>query len=311
VVEVLHFADAGCPWDYSAEPVRIGLEQRYGEQLRWRTVQVGLHRSAATMARRGFTSAALTAGLRDFERFGMPFCTRAPVRLSGTWAAARLVKAAELQDAVVASALLRRLRLARFAEVRAIDQPEELLALATEIDGMDVVGRARLAADFNDSFSHAALRADMALARRPDRVAVALGKAAQPPGEPAARFTTPTYVFRAHGRSVTVPGFQPLEAYEVALQNLMPELDRRPPDGVAAFLRSHPGQPFAGVEVAAATELAPEVAVGELRRLAGNNPIESTAAGAGELWSWGRTAIELRCGPRSRRLEPVGLELAA
>lgn len=42
-VEITHFADAGCPWDYSAEPVRIALEERYGDQLAWRTIQVGLH----------------------------------------------------------------------------------------------------------------------------------------------------------------------------------------------------------------------------------------------------------------------------
>jgi hypothetical protein len=48
--------------------------------------------------------------------------------------------------------------------------------------------------------------------RRPDRVALALEKTAQPAGEPGPRFTTPTYAFEAHGRTATVPGFQPLRA---------------------------------------------------------------------------------------------------
>jgi predicted DsbA family dithiol-disulfide isomerase len=310
LVDVLHFADPGCPWDYSAEPVRIGLEQRYGEQLRWRTVQVGLHESAESMEGRGLTGAALTESLRRFERFGMPFCTREPIRPSGTWAAARLVKAAELQDASAASALLRRLRLARFVEGRRIDRREELLALAAEIEGLDVVRLAHLAADFDDSASHAALRADMALARRPDRVALALEKTAQPPGEPV-RFTIPTYVFHAHGRSATVPGFQPLEAYEVALHNLAPDLERRPPVDVAAFLRTHPGEPFASVEVAAATRTRHDRTESALRELAASAPVRRIAAGEGELWAWGPPDIELACGSSYRQFESVDRALAA
>jgi protein-disulfide isomerase-like protein with CxxC motif len=74
LVEVVHFADPACPWDYSAEPVRVALEERYGAQLRWRTVQVGLHESGASTASRGFTTNGLLDAYRDFRRrFGMPF----------------------------------------------------------------------------------------------------------------------------------------------------------------------------------------------------------------------------------------------
>jgi hypothetical protein len=76
--------------------------------------------------------------------------------------------------------------------------------LAAELEGIDV---ARLASDFASATSLHALHADMTLARRPDRVALALGKTAQPPGEPGPRFSTPTYLFEAHGRTATVPGF--------------------------------------------------------------------------------------------------------
>jgi hypothetical protein len=81
--------------------------------------------------------------------------------------------------------------------------------LAAVLEGIDV---ARLATDFVSATSLHALHTDMALARRPDRVALALGKTAQPAGEPGPRFTTPTYAFEAHGRIATVPGFQPLGA---------------------------------------------------------------------------------------------------
>jgi predicted DsbA family dithiol-disulfide isomerase len=198
LVEVVHFADPACQWDYSAEPVRVALEERYGAQLRWRTVQVGLHESGASMASRGFTTDGLLDAYRDFRRrFGMPLCTADRPRLHGSRAAARMVKAAEMQGPAAGAALLRRLRLAWFVEVRSLDDPDELLALAAELGGIDFDC---LAADFAGATSLDALHADMALARRRDRVALALGKTAAPPGEPGPRFTTPTYAFEAHGR---------------------------------------------------------------------------------------------------------------
>lgn len=130
-----------------------------------------------------------------------------------------------MQSHGAGAALLRRLRLAWFLEVRPTDQPEVLLALAAELHGVDV---GRLRGDFAREASVRALRLDMALARRPDRVALALGKTARPAGGPGPRFSTPTYVLLAGGRTATVPGFQPLEAYEVALHNLAPDLERRP-----------------------------------------------------------------------------------
>lgn len=38
-VDVIHFTDAGCPWCYSAEPVRITLEERSCAQngMPWRS----------------------------------------------------------------------------------------------------------------------------------------------------------------------------------------------------------------------------------------------------------------------------------
>lgn len=210
-----HYADAACPWDYSAEPVRIALEERYGDQLEWRTVQVGLHESGEVMARRGYTPAGLARSYGIFqERHRMPFCTEERPRLAGTWPGGRAVKAAELQGRAAGAGLLRRLRLAWFVEARLPDDREQLLGLAGEVEGLDV---RRFAADLDGGEVEAAFDRDMAEARRPDTVAVALGKAAQPLGEAGLRFTTPTYVFSAHGRSATVPGFQPLEAYEVAL----------------------------------------------------------------------------------------------
>jgi len=309
LVEVVHFADAACPWDYSAEPVRIALEADYGEQLSWRTVQVGLHESGEAMAGRGYTTRGLAESYRIFqERYGMPFCTDERPRLAGSWSGARTVKAAELQSPSFGAALLRRLRLAWFVEGRLPDDRDVLLALAGELEGVDV---RRLAADRDGAEVEAAFERDMAEARRPDRVALALEKAARALGEDGDRFSTPTYVLSAGGRSVTVPGFQPLEAYEVALQNLVPELERRPAGEAADFLRERQGEPFATVEIAKATRRSERRTVEALEALVGSEPVQRTVAGARELWSWGPPAFTLACPALPRLPARLERELAA
>lgn len=295
VVCVTHFADAGCPWDYTAEPVRVALEQRYGDQLIWRTVQVGLHESGEVMAMKGYTTIGLAESYRRFhKRYGMPFCVLERPRLMGTWAGGRAVKAAEGQGSEIGAAFLRRLRLAWFVEVRALDELVELLEIAGQIDGLDV---ARLERDLADEGSARALADDMDEARQPDRVALALEKTTHPEGEAGQRYTTPTYVFACDSRTATVPGFQPLQVYEVALQNVAPGLERRPPPEPLEFLARRPGELFAAVEIAAATARRREPVEEQLRELAEGGQVHTSSAGSGELWSFGRCTSTPSCLP--------------
>ena len=301
VVDVVHYTDAGCPWCYSAEPVRIALEERYGEQLRWRNVQVGLHESGDTMRQRGYTTAGLAESYRIIhERHGMPFCVSERPRLTGTWAGARAVKAAEMQGATAGDGLLRRLRLAWFVEVALVDEPEELRRLAEDVAGLDLE---RFDEDVAAQSAAAAFARDRDEARRPDPVAKALEKTAHPQREEAARYTTPSYVFSVDGRAASVPGFQPREAYEVVLQNLAPSLERRPEADAAAFLGGRPGEPYATVEVAAAIGRSARAAARQLDKLAADGAIVSTPAALGELWSTGPPRLKLRC-PRAPALLP-------
>jgi hypothetical protein len=58
----------------------------------------------------------------------------------------------------------------------------------------------------------------------------------------AERHTAPTLLFSAaDGRTVVVPGFQPLEAYDVALINLEPSLVRLPVPELDDLLAAYPG----------------------------------------------------------------------
>jgi len=280
-VEVIHFTDAGCPWCYSAEPVRIALEERYGNQLAWRNVQVGLHESAATMEDEGYTTAGLAESYgKIHERHGMPFCVEERPRLSGTWPGARAVKAAEMQGPEAGERLLRRLRFAWFAEVQTLNEPAELRSLAADVAGLDL---ARFERDLTAAASAAAFARDRGEARRPDPVALALEKTAK--SEEGPRYTTPSYVFSTAERSVTVPGFQPWEAYEVALQNLAPALERRPAPDAAGFLAGDAGQAFATVEVAAAIGRSARTAAGQLQELAAEGSVACTPVSLGELWN--------------------------
>src|SRR4051795_4834695 len=73
VIDVTHFTDPGCPWAYSAMPAHTTLRWRYGEQLRWTLVMIGLTEDAGQYAARGYTPTLSAIGHRRFRRFGMPF----------------------------------------------------------------------------------------------------------------------------------------------------------------------------------------------------------------------------------------------
>ena len=73
-VKVTLYNDAGCPWGYSAHPALRALEWRYGSQLDWRLVLIGLTEHAQQYVDRGYTPLGSAEGYaRRFRRFGMPF----------------------------------------------------------------------------------------------------------------------------------------------------------------------------------------------------------------------------------------------
>jgi hypothetical protein len=78
-------------------------------------------------------------------------------------------------------------------------------------------------------------------------------------------------VFEGDGRRIVVPGFQPFEAYEIAVANLVSELPRRPaPQSVDEILSWAP-YALATAEVAALREVDLDVAHRELET-AGTEP---------------------------------------
>jgi hypothetical protein len=111
-VAVTHFTDPLCPWAYSFEPVLRALEARYGDQLVFRTVLIGLVGNVEQSLARGSSAAGRALTALRFRRYGMPITPHVRDRVIASEPACLLVKAAAEQGAELADALLRALRLA-------------------------------------------------------------------------------------------------------------------------------------------------------------------------------------------------------
>ena len=290
MIEVTHFTDPGCPWAYSASPAHTTLRWRYGEQLRWTLVMVGLTEEAAQYAARGYTPTRSALGYGRFRRFGMPFQVTPKGRLSATSPACRAIVATRLAAPALEDAALRALQFAQFTTTGTLDDPDTLRAALAGVEGLDadaIVGR------IDDPEVVAAYESDRARAREAAGSPTEFqGRAANTDG--AVRYTAPSLVFHApDGQRLEAGGFQPIEAYDVVIANLDPTLDRRPPADdpvevlsafpyalttaeVAAVMTEHLGVPdMAAVEAALIT------ATGEGH--VGRRPV-----GDGSLWALAR-----------------------
>ncbi|HEX5896874.1 MAG TPA: hypothetical protein VFY47_11150, partial [Thermoleophilaceae bacterium] len=70
-ITAIHFTDPACPWAYSARPAHARLRWRFGDQIEWRLVLIGLSESAEAYEARGYTPDRLLRTQHLFsERFG-------------------------------------------------------------------------------------------------------------------------------------------------------------------------------------------------------------------------------------------------
>jgi hypothetical protein len=214
------FSDAGCPWAYSAAPALRVLEWRYGDQLEWRLVLIGLteraectparlHRSAARVVKRGIAA-------------GMPFSPER-ARVIGTGRACAAVAAArivQLGRSGRSSARLIRLVHDDAAAGRGCRDP----------------GGTRQRAGIDAAIVGMLERRGVVEAYERDRTETrrAAGSPTEFQGKSAAtdgpvRYTAPSVIFERDGSRLEAGGFQPVEAYDVLLANLDPTLHREPP----------------------------------------------------------------------------------
>jgi 2-hydroxychromene-2-carboxylate isomerase len=245
---VRHFTDPSCPWAYSAERQRHRLHWLFGDQLEWELHMVVLSTEAdyddARIARQ-------TTGLRRLqERFGMPIDWRPRVHVAPSVHACRAVVAVRQRWPEAEELMLRELRVLAMAGELLDDS--DTLEIAAERAGLSV---AELAAYAAEPQVQAELEADMAQARRPSPAALA-----QPDRMSDGRYTCPSYELIRRGPPadgapdiprLDLPGFRPIAAYEAALANLAPDLERRAdPESVREVVEWAP-YPLATAEIAA------------------------------------------------------------
>ncbi len=265
LLEIVEFTDPGCPFAWSAEPVRRRLTWLYGDQIAWRLRMVGLADSPRVYEDKGFTPERQADSFRRLsEAHHMPMDTSPRPRLAATLPACRAVVATRRHRPECERRMLRELRRLHFAGWL-LDEPETLARAAARA-GLDPEA---LSAWTGEPETERLLADDLEQARRPTAAAEALvHKLAADNG--GYRYTCPSYEItrRSDGARVSVPGFQPLAAYEVAISNLCPEIERRPdPDSVEEII-AWTGEPLATAEVAAVCDIDLEDAREQLGRVA-------------------------------------------
>jgi 2-hydroxychromene-2-carboxylate isomerase len=263
---ITEYTDPGCPFAWSAEPARRRLHWLYGEQLDWQVRMVGLAHTPSVYEEKGFTPERQAASFRKLsQQHHMPMDTSLRPRVAATVPACRAVVAVRRHLPEQERAMLRALRVLHFRGWL-LDEPETIAAAAWRA-GIDPAELERWVAEPE---TEDLLQADLELAREPTPKALALAHKLARTDQGGHRYTCPSYEVRrdGDGASVSVPGFQPLAAYEVAVANLFPGAERRDdPEDVVEVL-AWAGEPLATAEVAAVCVIGLDEARERLGRVA-------------------------------------------
>ena len=236
-LSITHFSDPGCPFAYSATPFLTALQWRYGDQLAWRHVMIGLTEEGRQYEARGYTPLKMMASQRGFRQWGMPFGRQPKPRMAGTSRACRAVIAVRQAHPELEWPAFRSLQLTQFTTTMPLDDDAALLDGLSRLPGVDA---RELLALIDSPEVVAAYEAD----RDESRTAEAgpthfQGKSANTDGRE--RYTAPSLVFERGEQRLEAGGFQPLEAYDVLVANLDPTLDRRAaPEDVTEILAAFP-----------------------------------------------------------------------
>ena len=134
---VTHFSDPGCPWAWSASPALAALKWRYGDQLEWRDVMIGLTETGSVYEERGYTGPGQARGYRNFRWRGMPFATEPRERVHGTWPMCRVVVATRRLAPEREYAVFRALQFAQFTTTLFLEDYAQLREAIAWVPGID------------------------------------------------------------------------------------------------------------------------------------------------------------------------------
>jgi predicted DsbA family dithiol-disulfide isomerase len=286
-ISITHFTDPACPFAYSASPALAVLRWRYGDQLDWRIVTIGLAEDPQRYIDAGYTPARQVIGnLRGFARHGMPFAYEPRARVTATTRACRAIVATRLLDPKHENDVLRALQLGWFNTTLLLDEDEDIARALQRVDGLDV---AKIVAAIDAQDTLAAYEQDKVETRSADGGPTDFqGKARQTDGP--VRYSAPSLVFESEGgQRLEAGGFQSIEAYDVLIANLDRTLERRAPaehplDALSPFSAGLVTQEVAAI-MAQNNQLPDRTAAeAALIELLGEGAVRREALGDDALW---------------------------
>jgi len=237
MIEATLYSDAACPWAYSESPALHVIRWRYGDQLDWRLVLIGLTESAEQYVARGYTPLRGAHSQLRFRRYGMPFSPQPKERAAATARACRAAVSARLLDPGSEWRVFRAFQLANFTTPLLLDDEEGLRGVLRGLQGVDADA---ILARLDDPQVSEAYERDRAEARTAAGSAAELQRKTATSDGPV-RYTAPSLGLARNGQSLMAGGFQPVEAYDALVANLTPTLERRsPPDTPAPLLEHFP-----------------------------------------------------------------------
>ncbi|HEY3728199.1 MAG TPA: DsbA family protein [Solirubrobacteraceae bacterium] len=244
--KVTIYTDPGCPFGFNAQRQEAQLLWHYGEGLDITRRMIVLAETSSSFEERGLSREMIAANAKRLRSlYGMPMVTEPPDRLAATIQACRVYVGARIQDPARADLLLRCLRRRAFSRGQPLDQLETIHAAGVDAGFAPETLDAWLA----DGQVETALHADMAATRAPPPEALALAhRLSRSNG--GLRYSTASAVFERGDRRVVMPGFQPFAVYEVAIANVVPDLERRPAPQTVEQVLSWAPYPLATAEVA-------------------------------------------------------------
>jgi protein-disulfide isomerase-like protein with CxxC motif len=227
MIKATIYNDPACPWAYSESPALRVIEWRYGDQLDWRLVLIGLSEDTSRYQRNGYTPVRGALSQARFrELYGMPFAATPKARMAASSRACRAVIAARRLSPGSEWGVFRALQLANFNDGLLLDDDEQLREVIAAVDSLDagriveLIDAPEVLAEYERDKAETRTAAGSPTERQ--------GKAGNSDGN--VRYTAPSVVFEApDGRRLEAGGFQPVEAYDVLIVNLEPSIERQPP----------------------------------------------------------------------------------
>jgi predicted DsbA family dithiol-disulfide isomerase len=261
-VKVTIYTDPGCPFGFNAQRQEAQLLWHYGHGLDIARRMIVLTEKSSSFEERGLSREMVAGNAQRLRStYGMPMLTEPPDRLAATIQACRVYVGARIHEPPRADRLLRALRRHAFSEGRPLDQLDTIHDAGADAG----IARESLNSWLADEQVERALRDDMAATRSPLPEALALAhRLSRSNG--GLRYSTASAVFDRGDRRVVMPGFQPFAVYEVAVANVVPELERRPPPETVDEVLSWAPYPLATAEVAELRGIGLDQAREELQR---------------------------------------------